>query len=130
MALQLKSTSNGGSKIEYSEAERNLAHICVSVALVFAEFKVPSPKLDPLVEAKLEEIKSEHTGVDTLCRALYRGFIRDMCGSGKEFKPTASFPKERDPTSVQLLMRVGMERAGRKDLVDQVFARYGAKKSA
>ena len=127
MALQLKSTHNGGGKIEYSEAERNLAHICVTVALVFAEFDVPKPKIDPLVEAKLEEIKSEHDGVDTLCRALYRSFIRDLCGSGKEFHPSSDFPKERDPTSIQLLMRTGMERAGRKDLVDQVFARYGAK---
>lgn len=127
MALQLKSSHTGGAKTEYTEAERNLAHICVSVALVFAEFGVPKPKTDPLVEAKLEEIKSEHDGVDTLCRALYRSFIRDLCGSGKEFKGSADFPKERDPTSIQLLMRAGIERAGRKDIVDQVFPRYGAK---
>jgi hypothetical protein len=129
MALALKSSGGSNGKFEYTEAEKNLAHICVSVALIFAEFNVPKPKLDPLVEAKLEEIKGGHDGVDTLVRALYRGFIKDLCGSGKEFRSSSDFPKERDPTSVQLLMRTGMERAGRKDIVDQVFARYGAKAS-
>lgn len=130
MALPLKSANKGGDKFSYTEAEKNLAHICVSVALVFAEFNHSKPKTDPLVEQQLDLIKGEHNGVDTLCRALFRGFIKDMCGSGKDFHESEDFPKERDPTSVQLLMRTGLVRCGREDIVDEVFARYGAKKKA
>ena len=128
MALPLKSSGSNGDKCSYTEAEKNLAHICVSMVLVFAEFECPKPKLDATVEQQLDLIKGEHTSVDTLCRALFRGFIKDMCGSGKDFHPSADFPKERDPTSIQLLMRTGLERCGRKDIADDVFKRYGGYK--
>ena len=129
MVLALKSSGSSNGKCEYTEAEKNLAHICVSMALVFGEFDVPKPKSDEVVEKMLDLIKGEHDGVDTLCRAMFRGFIKDMCGSGKDFHSSSDFPKERDPTSIQLLMRKGMARCGREDIVDQVFARYGAKKA-
>jgi len=128
--LNLKSTTCGGDKEPYTEGEKNLSHICVSTVLLMGEFKVPTPKEDPLVSSKLEEIKEGHDGVDTLCRDLFRSMIRSVCKSGKEFTSTKDFPKERDPTSIQLLMRMGMERCGRSDLKDQVFHRYGAKKKA
>ena len=129
MTLPLKSLSSNGGKEPYTEAEKNLAHICVSQALIFAEVDVPKPKLDPIVENLLNEIKDEHKSVDTLCRDLFRSMVRSINGSGKEFKGTSSFPKERDPTSIQLLMRVGLERSGRSDLKDEVFHRYGGKKA-
>jgi len=129
MTLALKSLSFNGGKEPYTEAEKNLAHICVSTVLIFGEYEVPKPKSDPVVDQMLEEIKGDHNAVDTLCRDLFRSIIRSTNGSGKDFKSTSSFPKERDPTSVQLLMREGMERSGRANLKDEVFHRYGAKKA-
>ena len=128
MALPLKAAGNNNGKQSYTEAEKNLAHICVSMALIFAEFECPKPKMDATVEQQLDLIKSEHNSVDTLCRALFRGFIKDMCGSGKDFHSSSDFPKERDPTSVQLLMRTGLIRCGREDIIDEVFHRYSGKK--
>jgi len=128
MALALKSTTTGGGKFEYTEAEKNLAHCVVSSVLTFAEFTHPKPKTEPLIEQMLDLIKEGHTGVDTLSRALFREFIKDMCGSGEDFHSSADFPKERDPTSIQLLMRTGIIRCGRSDIIDQVFAKYGGYK--
>jgi hypothetical protein len=128
--LNLKSTTSGGDKESYTEGEKNLAHICVSTVLLMGEITCPKPKYDPVVTSKLEEVKEGHNGVDTLTRDLFRSMIRSVCKSGKEFAATKDFPKEREPTSIQLLMREGMERCGRSDLKDQVFARYGAKKKA
>jgi len=129
MTLLLKSLNGGGSgKEPYTEGEKNLAHCVVSSVLTFGEFPHPKPKTDGVVSEILELIKHDHTGIDTFCRDLFRSVVRATCRSGEDFKSTEDFPKERDPTSIQLLMRVGLERCGRSDMKDEVFKRYGCYK--
>jgi len=127
MTLALKSTSGAGNGISYTEAEKRLARQAVTVALLLAEVAVPQPLSNTELTAMAVEIQAEHTGVDTLARALFRGAIRKECKSGKEFEANDDFPKQRDPTSVQLLMRDACDKCGiDKVTKDTAFPRYGA----
>jgi hypothetical protein len=132
MALNLKSTKNGsGSKIEYTQSEKNLAAQVISCCLTLANEPIVKPiEIEPKVQRIVSELNdsNDHDGIDTLARAAYRSYIKDTCGHKETFCSTDRFPKERDPTSMQLIMRNGLEILGRSDLKDAIFATYGAKK--
>lgn len=127
MALKLKSTSGAGNGLPYTDAEKKLAHQSVTAALKLADIEVAKPLSNSDCTALAQELQAEHDGVDTLARAIFRGVIRKECGSGKDFVGTDDYPKQRDPTSIQLLMRGACDAAGvDKATKDTAFPRYGA----
>jgi len=131
MALALKSIGGSSNGIPYTEGEKRLAHQAVTAALRLAEIEIEHPLSNSDCDDFAQEIASEHTGVDSLARAIYRGLIRKECGSGKSFEPTEAFPKERDPTSVQLLMRGGGHACGMPlAMLNEAFPKYGGKKAS
>lgn len=132
MALNLKSSKNASStKVGYTKQEFNLAAQVIACCLTLADEMIGKPIE---IESKVEKIVSElndsgdYDGIDTLARAAYRSYMKEECGHKETFVGTDSFPKERDPTSMQLIMRNGLEILGRSDLKDAIFATYGAKK--
>ena len=128
--LALKSTTGAGNGLPYTDGEKKLARQAVTAALALAEIDVPKPLSNTELTKMAAEIQAEHTGVDTLARALFRGAIRKECGSGKEFVATDDYPKQRDPTSIQLLMRGACDECGvDKATKDTAFPRYGAAKA-
>ena len=131
MPLALKSTSTATNKVEYTTKEINLAAQVIACCLVLAEQPVKKPvEIDPEVQQIVSELaeKGEHDGIDTLARAAFRTHVRNAHVVGEEFVGTDEFPKMRDPTSMQLIMRKGLDLLDRSDLKDTIFATYGAKK--
>jgi len=130
MALALKS-SGSSNGIPYTEGEKKLAQQAVTAALRLAELDIAHPMSNSDCDTLAAELVAEIDGVDRLSRAIYRGIIRKECGSGKQFIGNDDFPKERDPTSVQLLMRGAGQACGMtKDQLDQAFPKYGGKKAS
>lgn len=129
MKLALKSTTGAGNGIPYTEAEKNLARQALTAALIIGEVDCPKPLSNSDCTKLAAELAGEHNGINTLTRAIFRGVVRSTNGSGKKFEPSDDFPKERDPTSVQLLMRGAAVACGLdKATVDEAFPRYGGKK--
>jgi len=131
MALALKSKNGSAHGVSYTGGERLLVLQVLTAVLALADIPVKNGKTDKDVSALTDELSSKHDGVDTLARAVFRGSIRSACGSGKKFIATDDFPKERDPTSIQLLMRSGCDALGVSAATkDTAFPRYGAKDEA
>ena len=128
LALKSSGSSNG---IPYTEGEKKLAQQAVTAALRLAEIEIEHPLSNSDCDDLAAELVGTNDGVDRLSRAIFRGLIRKQCGSGKQFIGNDEFPKERDPTSVQLLMRGAGQACGLpKDLLDQAFPKYGGKKAS
>jgi len=133
MALALKASTTSGGKVEYTNEEKNLAAQILACLLPLADQAIKKTvEIDPEIDLLCTDIATNggHTGLDTMARDCFRTHIRNICIEGDKFTGTSSFPKMRDPTSVQLIMRNGLEMVGREDLKDALFARYGAKKTA
>ena len=130
MKLALKSTTGAGNGVSYTEAEKKLARQALSAALIIGEIDCPKPLSNSDCTALAAELAPEHSAINTLARAIFRGVIRSTNGSGKKFIGTDEFPKERDPTSVQLLMRGAAKECGLENAsIDEAFHRYGGKKA-
>ena len=132
MGLPLKSIGSSSDKTPYSDQEKNLAAQVLTCLLPLSDEAV---KKEVVVSESVQELCTEisvnggHTALDTMVRDCFRTHIRNTCGKGDEFVGTSSFPKLRDPTSIQLLMRAGLELVGREDLKDVLFKRYGGKEA-
>jgi len=131
MALSLKSTGGAGHGVSYTAGERLLVLQVLTACLALADITVKDGKSDKQVDDLVAELSPSHTGVDMLSRAAFRGHIKSVCGTGKEFIGNEDFPKQRDPTSIQLLFRAGCDTLGvDKATKDTIFPRYGAGKDA
>lgn len=129
--------SGGRSKGQsYTEAERHLALITSKVVLTATGYK------DFTEEVKDEEEvistfgvvskEQEQPSVPGLCRAVYRSLEKVRLNDSST---VAEFPKVkdgercgRDHTSINLLFRHAFKEC-KMDDVDQVFPRYGQKKT-
>lgn len=129
MALALKSKSGPGNGIPYTDKEKALARQALTAALILGEIDCPKPLSNSDCTEIANEVGSEHKGIDTLTRAIFRGVIKKTNGTGKQFVPSDDFPKVRDPTSIQLLMRGAAAACGLdKATIDTAFPRYGGAK--
>lgn len=132
MTLPLKASSTSGDKTPYTDEEKNLAGQILTCLLPLADQEVKKEiEVSDEVQNLCTEIAQNggHSGLDTMVRDCFRTHIKNTCGGAKDFIGNDSFPKVRDPTSIQLIMRKGLEMVGREDLKDVLFKRYGQKET-
>jgi hypothetical protein len=118
---------SGGHGVKYTAQETTLCAMILSAILPAAEVEVPKPvevdeHVNGIVCAAAEAQEGEKT-VAGIARTAFRAYTKIAVEAKLE-----GFPKDRDPTSIQLLFRAAAKQLGvDAAVIDGSFKRYGAK---
>ena len=130
--VSLARSTQDREKTHFTSQEKNLAEQLALLLFFHMErVKEDDPRLqnisETVQEAFSEAAAEEFKDVASLLRRAYRSVEKENVKNGVE-----GWPKQRDPGSIQLIFRSGVERTRviSKEELDSMFPKWGAKKTA